>query len=306
MVSVVTPAYNERDNLEALYERLHAALDGLPLDWEWVAVDDHSADGTFEELDRLAHQTGRVRGVRLARNSGSHLAIACGLEKARGDCAVVMAADLQDPPEAIPQLLEKWRQGAQIVWGVRSGREGESWQTVAGSRLYYLIMRHAVGIRELPAAGADFVLIDRRVIRAINDFEEDNASILATLAWIGFRQDRVVYQKEARHSGESGWTLRRKLKLVVDSITSFSYGPIRWMSYVGFVVALLGFAYAALVIRNGLTGSPVEGWASLMVVVLVLCGIQMIMMGVLGEYLWRALHEARRRPRYLIEDETGE
>jgi len=300
-VSVVTPAYNESAN-----ERLRAVLDALPepAPWEWIVIDDHSADNTFQVVCALAARDPRVRGVRLARNSGSHTALAYGLHHCRGDCAVVLAADLQDPPEILPDLITGWKNGAQIVWAVRAGREGEAAQTVAFSRLYYWLMRRVVGMKELPPTGADFFLLDRAVLDAFRGFRESNTSILALLTWMGFRQTSISYVKQARVHGRSGWTFAKKLKLVVDSVTAFTFLPIRVMSYGGLLVALAGFAYAVFVIIHALTGSPTEGWSSLMVVVLVMGGIQMLMMGVLGEYLWRALDESRRRPRYLIEAVT--
>jgi dolichol-phosphate mannosyltransferase len=188
---------------------------------------------------------------------------------------------------------------------VRRRREGESASTVGFARLYYWLMRRAVGLRELPPTGADFFLLDRRVAAAVRDFNESNVSILALLTWMGFKQEFIEYDKQARLYGSSGWSIAKKVKLVIDSITSFTYLPIRLMSALGFTVALLGFLYAAFVIGNSFFGKPVEGWSSLVVVVLVLGGIQMLMMGVLGEYLWRALDEARRRPRYLVESETS-
>lgn len=304
LLSVVTPAYNEARNLPVLHERLVQVIGGLDVDWEWIVVDDHSADDTFAVAAGIAQRDSRVQAVRLARNSGSHTAITCGLHQAAGDCAVVLAADLQDPPETLPSLLEQWQAGSQVVWAVRARREGERASTVGFARLYYLIMRRLVGMQEMPASGADFFLLDRRVLDAFRQFRESNVSILALLTWMGFRQTSITYDKQARLHGQSGWSLGKKLKLVVDSVTSFSYLPIRLMSVVGFIVAIIGFLYAGVVVVNALAGRPPEGWASLMVVVLVIGGVQMLMMGVLGEYLWRALDETRRRPRYVVEATT--
>jgi glycosyltransferase involved in cell wall biosynthesis len=306
VLSIVTPAYNESANLPVMYERLVQVLGALNLDWEWVVIDDHSADDTFAVLCRLSAADARVRAVRLARNFGSHMAITCGLHGCRGQAAVIMAGDLQDPPEVIPDLLSRWREGDQVVWAVRCRREGETVTTTSFSRLYYWLMRHIVGIREMPASGADFMLLDRRVIDAFLQFREANVSILALLTWMGFRQGSILYDKQARLHGRSGWTLQKKLKLVVDSITSFTYAPIRAMSYVGFVVAVVGLFYATFVLVHALRGHIVPGWSSLMIVVLVVGGIQMVMLGVLGEYLWRALDESRQRPRYLVEATTME
>ncbi len=302
-LSVVTPAYNEARNLPVLYERLQRVLDAVEMDWEWVIVDDHSHDDTFAVVSAMAQRDPRVRGLRLARNSGSHKAITCGLHHAVGDAAVVLAADLQDPPETLPTLLSAWRQGAQVVWAVRA-RRAESVGRVGFARLYYFLMRRLVGIKEMPATGADFFLLDRRVVEALRQFRESHVSLMALITWMGFRQVAVPYDKQARLYGQSGWSLGKKLKLVVDSITSFSYLPIRLMSAAGFITAILGFLYAGVVTVNALAGRPPQGWASLMIVVLVLGGLQMLMMGVLGEYLWRALDEARRRPPYLIEAMT--
>lgn len=304
LLSIVTPAYNEARNLPVLYERLVQVIGGLAMEWEWIVVDDHSGDDTFAVAAGIAQRDGRVRAIRLARNSGSHTATSCGLHQARGDCAVVLAADLQDPPETLPALLDQWQAGNQVVWAVRARREGERASTVGFARLYYLIMRRLVGMQEMPASGADFFLLDRRVLDAFCQFNESNVSILALLTWMGFRQTSITYDKQARLHGQSGWSLGKKFKLVVDSVTSFSYLPIRLMSIVGFIVAIIGFLYAGVVVVNALAGRPPEGWASLMVVVLVVGGIQMLMMGVLGEYLWRALDEARGRPRYIIETST--
>ncbi len=303
-ISVVTPAYHEMKNLPLLYERLKTVLDKLPYDWEWVIVDDHSADDTFSVIESLAAQDRRVRGIRLARNSGAHIALTCALHAARGDCAITLASDLQDPPETIPLLLDKWHAGNKVVWAARSQRLGESVQRIQTSKLYYWMMRHVAGLKKMPPMGADFFLADKDVLVAFRRFREGNASIMALITWMGFRQTSIDYTKQARVHGESGWTLRKKLKLFVDSITGFSYMPVRFMSYLGIGIALLGFLYAAVVILNAIFGSPPQGWTTLLVVVLVLGGVQMVMMGVLGEYLWRALDEARHRPLYLVEVTT--
>jgi polyisoprenyl-phosphate glycosyltransferase len=305
LISIVTPAFNEADNLPVLYDRLRRTMESLGVDWEWVVVDDHSQDATFAVVTDMARRDPRVRGIRFARNFGSHGALTCGLLEGQGECVAALAADLQDPPEVLPELLEQWKAGVKVVWAARYRREGEKGTTVGFSRLYYWVMRHIVGMKEMPASGADFFLLDRAVVEAFSRFSESNASILALITWMGFRQTTISYDKEARLHGRSGWTLKKKLKLVVDSVTSFSYVPIRFMSYLGFVVGFAGFLYALLVIINFINGNPIQGWSSLIVVVLLVGGIQMVMMGVLGEYLWRALDESRRRPRYIIEATTG-
>ncbi|ANG62492.1 hypothetical protein A8C75_08315 [Marinobacterium aestuarii] len=304
MISIVTPAYNEAKNLPVLYQRLCQVLDEAALNWEWVLVDDHSGDDTFEVITELAQHDPRVKGYRLARNSGSHLALTCCLNHVRGNCTIALAADLQDPPEVIPELLAQWQEGYQVVWAARARREGESWLTKGAARLYYMMMRKVLGFRDMPANGADFFLLDRQVVKALSKFGEQNISLLALLTWMGFRQTAIQYDKQARLNGRSGWTLGRKLKLLIDSVTAFSYLPIRAISYFGILVAFIGFSYALFVIYNALTGTPPQGWTTLIVIVLFLGGIQMLMMGVLGEYIWRGLDESRRRPRFILEATT--
>jgi polyisoprenyl-phosphate glycosyltransferase len=306
IVSIVTPAYNERLNLPVMHQRLDEVLGQAGVDWEWIIIDDCSTDDTFAVAEDLARADPRVRAMRFSRNFGSHTATICGLEHARGSCAIAMAADLQDPPETIPALLAEWTAGEHVVWAVRASRNGEARSTLAFSKFYYWLMRRVAGLKEMPATGADFVLLDRKVIDAICQFREQNASFFALVTWMGFRQSSILYEKQARLHGRSGWTMRKKIKLVVDSLTSFTYQPIRWMSLMGLVVSVLGVTYAVIVVLNAVLGSPAQGWTSLMVVVLVLGGGQMFMLGVLGEYIWRGLDESRRRPRYLIERVAGQ
>jgi dolichol-phosphate mannosyltransferase len=303
VLSIVTPALNEAENLPVLYDRLASVMSRLGVDWEWVIVDDHSDDETFAVIERLALGDGRVRGIRFARNSGSHAAIACGLHRVAGDAAVMMAGDLQDPPEALPVMLERWREGAQVVWAVRRRRPGESLRTLEFARLYYWIMRRLVGMKEMPARGADFFLIDRVVIEAFRPFSERHVSVLALIMWLGFRQEYIEYDKQPRERGRSGWTLGRKITLVIDSITSFSEFPIRVCSYIG--LALMTLATAAL--GAALLALPTLGAGLLFVlaVMIGLTGVQLLALGIVGEYIWRGLDEARRRPPYIIEETAG-
>jgi dolichol-phosphate mannosyltransferase len=305
LISIVTPAYNEGLNLPVMHRRLEAVFSQPGVDWEWIIIDDCSRDDTFAVAKDLAEADHRVRALRFSRNFGSHTATMCGLERARGSCAIAMASDLQDPPETIPALLTEWTAGNHVVWAVRASREGESRSTLVFSQFYYWLMRKVAGLKDMPATGADFVLLDRRVIDAICQFREQNASFFALVTWMGFRQTSIFYEKQARLHGRSGWTLRKKIKLIVDSLTSFTYQPIRWMSLMGLIVSVLGLVYAGILVLNALLGSPAQGWTSLMVVVLFLGGGQMFMLGVLGEYIWRGLDESRRRPRYLIERIAG-
>ena len=304
-VSIVVPAYNEAQNLPLLYDRLKQTMEAQHLEWEWIVVDDHSADDTFAVMSSIAARDPRVRAIRLARNYLSHTAITCGLHHCRGACAVVLAADLQDPPELIPDLLTPWRGGAKVVWAARRRRLGERATRVFVSRMFYFVMRQIVGMKGMPARGADFFLVDRQVIDGFRQFSESNVNILGLITWMGFRQETIIYDKQPRLHGRSAFNLQKNLKLALDAITSFTHLPIRLMSYLGFVVALSGFVFAGLVVVERLTGiDRPPGFASLMIAVLIIGGVQMLMMGVLGEYLWRALDEARRRPRFIVEATT--
>jgi glycosyltransferase involved in cell wall biosynthesis len=303
MLSILTPAFNEAANLPALYARLIETMGVVGGDWEWVIVDDHSSDETFAVIERLALRDARVRGFRLARNSGSHVAITCGLHHADGDAAVMMAADLQDPPETLAAMIDRWRRGAQVVWAVRRVQPGE--RSHAGfAALYYWIMRHLVGMKEMPARGADFFLIDRAVMEAFRRFPERNVSVLALITWLGFRQEYVEYDKQPRAAGRSGWTLARKVTLVIDSVTSFSDFPIRLCSYGG--VALMAIALVILIVSLVLLPTLGAGLLLLLSVFIGLAGLQLLALGIVGEYVWRALDEARRRPAYLVEAVVGQ
>jgi dolichol-phosphate mannosyltransferase len=303
MISIVTPAFNEAANLPALYERLVAAMREVGGDWEWIVVDDHSRDDTFAVIEALALRDARVRGFRLSRNSGSHVAITCGLHQVDADAAVMMAADLQDPPETLATMVARWRQGAQVVWATRRVQPGEASHR-GFAALYYWTMRRLVGMTEMPARGADFFLLDRVVVDAFRRFSERNVSVLALITWLGFRQDFVEYDKQPRLSGQSGWTLARKIKLVVDSITSFSDFPIRLCTYAG--LALLACSLVSLIFAAMLLPQLGGGVLLLLSLIVGLAGLQLVAVGVVGEYVWRALEESRRRPPYLIEAMAGQ
>jgi polyisoprenyl-phosphate glycosyltransferase len=298
MLSILTPAFNEAANLEGLYARLSPAMAALGLDWEWLIVDDHSSDATFDVVTRLSAADRRVRGVRLSKNSGSHIAITCGLRLVQGDAAVMMAADHQDPPETIASMVEAWRRGAQVVWAVRREQPGAA--THAGfASVYYWVMRNVVGMKQMPERGADFFLIDRLAIDAFRRCDERNVSVLALITWLGFRQVTVEYDKQPRAAGASGWTLRRKIRLVIDSVTAFSTLPIRACSYAG---AVLLAAAIGLFVWWAVAGGRMT---LLAVLVTALSGLNLLGLGIVGEYVWRALDEARRRPLYLIEAIAG-
>lgn len=299
MISVITPAYNEEANLPILYDRLCAVFDCAGIEFEWIVVDDKSADSTFAVISELSEKDGRVKGLSFSRNFGSHQAIRCGLDHSTGEAAVVLAADLQDPPETIPALIERMDVGADIVWAVRAKREGEKKRTILLANTFYNFMRRVTNL-DLPPSGADFFLLRRNVIEALGNCRENNVNILFLISWLGFRQDEIFYTKKARLHGETGWTFRKRIKLAIDSMISFSSLPLRCMSLLGLITSFTGFLYALYIIVDAYMGTPITGWPSIMVTILLAGGVLMMMSGVLGEYIWRILDEAKGRPSYIV------
>lgn len=305
-ISVVTPAFNEAENLPILYRELTSAISQVPgVDWEWVIIDDASTDATLSVIKKLAKDAGNVSGIRLSRNFGSHLALTCGLHHVSGDAAILLAADLQDPPSVIPELIKVWVEGAKVVWACRDHPTGVSRSARIFSGLYHKTLSKLSGLNTLPSSGADFFLIDKDVIAEFRGFHESNISLFALIAWLGFEQKEVAYTKRERAFGESGWSFSKKVKLFTDSIVGFSALPLRIISAIGMLLGISGLAYAVFVIANAFFGAPPEGWTTLTALVLILGGFQMCMTGLLGEYLWRSLEQARRRPLYVIDQKVG-
>lgn len=300
MLSIITPAYNEAQNLPALRERLEAHLRELDVEWEWIIIDDGSRDATYELVCQWAAADQRIRGARLSRNYGSHAALACGLKLARGNAMVFIAADLQDPPEILGELITSWHAGAKVVWAVP-----QQYTRIGLRTLYYALLRRGDGLADQPLDGGDVVLIDRAVATVLIASEERHSNIFARIRLAGFSQDSVCYRKESRTKGLSGWTLRKKLKLVLDSLTGFDHAMVRTMTYLGALVAIAGFALALYVVVLAFAGEPPMGWAaSIITAILILGGVQMIFLGMLGEYAWRTLDETRGRPLYVVEAST--
>jgi glycosyltransferase involved in cell wall biosynthesis len=305
-LSIVIPVFNEEAAIPALVERLQRFSERLaPLVTEIIVVDDHSADSSPALLRDACGKDSQFRYARLAKNSGSHVAILAGLSLARGETAVFLAADLQDPPELILQMLDLWREGHHVVWAVREEREGISKADLFLANTFYRLL-NILGEVNLPPRGSDFALLDRKAIDALLKSVGSHPSLGGEIARLGFSQAQITYTKEKRVAGSSKWTFERKLKAFADAFVSFSYAPLRVMSYLGMLCSLLGFAYALVVIAIRLTThAPVQGWSSLIVVVLLLGGVQMMMLGILGEYLWRTLEAARARPIYFLEESVS-
>lgn len=307
LISLVIPSYNEREGLPTLLQRLDHVVNELKsqVNVEVILVDDHSMDGSHVYIRQLCLERDYLKFIRLSRNSGSHVAIIAGMKYCKGDAVVFLPADLQDPPELIVEMIVKWNEGYDVVWAVRAKREGVSKTSVFFSNMFYRLLNSMTEIH-FPNTGADFALLDKKVAAGLVASAGSKPSLGALISWLGFKQTEIPYVKEARKFGKSKWTLRKKLNAFADAFVGFSYLPMRFMSLIGFIAAALGFIYAMVVmILRFSIGNPIEGWASLMVVILIIGGLQMLMLGVLGEYLWRNLEESRKRPLFLIEDQEG-
>ncbi len=300
LVSVVVPVYFNAPTLPTLLERLRSAAQELPeLTFEFVLVDDGSRDDSFAVLRAEADDDDRVRVVRLARNFGSNAAILAGLSFAQGDCCVAIAADLQDPPELIPAMVRKWQAGVDIVLAARRTRDDPAPSRLFAS-IFNQLFRRLV-FPDFPPNGFDFVLVSRRVARQIVAMNERNSYIFGQIMWVGYERELLYYDRASREVGRSRWTINRKIKYFIDAFTAFSYLPVRAVTLMGVLVAFGGFIWAAVVIVARLLGLiPEAGFAALMVALLVLSGTQLIVTGMIGEYLWRVLEETRRRPAFLV------
>ena len=305
LISLVIPAFNEESNIQPFFDELKATIDQLPeVDWEIIFVDDGSADMTVAKVIALHEVDQRVKAVQLSRNFGSHPALSAGLSYASGDAAVVISADLQDPPDLINAFLAQWRQGYHIVWGVRETRD-DPWTKTLLANAFYRICR-AVALPNFPKGGMDCGLFDRKVIEVFLGIGERNGYVFANILWTGFRQAQVPYARRGRYSGVGKWGLAKRVKAAIDIIVSFSYLPIRFISYLGIFISCMSFVYGTfLIIRRTWFGLGGSGWPSVMVAILFLGGVQLIMLGILGEYIWRASDQVRARPLYIVMDEIG-
>jgi dolichol-phosphate mannosyltransferase len=302
-VSVIIPVYGEQDALPHLRNRLTEVLKGIEsrgYNWEIVFVDDGSTDATPDILQSMAQQDQRIKVICLVRNFGAHVAIKTGFEFASGDCVINIAADLQEPPELISEMLDSWDgDGFPVVAAVRKKLVGTPLSRVC-SRIFYATINVATSIK-LPPSGSDMVLLDRTVVNQLLQMHEHNSDTLGQVFWMGFPTKWIQFERQEREHGSSGWTLSKKIKAFIDFLLCFSYLPIRIYSVFGLIVACLGFLWGAVIILNRLLEkNPVQGWPSMMVALLILSGIIILGQGVLGEYIWRTLDEVRHRPSRII------
>jgi glycosyltransferase involved in cell wall biosynthesis len=298
--SVVVPAFNEADGLAEFHRRLAVVMDQVG-SWEAVYVDDGSQDTTCAIMQQLRVSDPRITLVRLTRNFGKEIATTAGLDHACGDAVIVIDADLQDPPEVIPALIDAWRDGFDMVAAQRRSRDGESWLKRATAHLFYRLMQNTGRVR-LPVDTGDFRLMSRRAVDAVQRLREHHRFMKGLFAWVGFPATTVLYDRAPRLAGSSKWDYWKLWNLALEGITSFTVVPLKVATYIGLFVALLSVSYGAVVVVKTLVyGNPVAGYPSLMAVVLFLGGVQLVTLGIIGEYLGRVFNETKQRPLYLVE-----
>ena len=300
-LSIVIPVYYNADTLELLYQDMREKILGKLGDYEIVFVDDGSGDDSWQVMNSLRSRYPHIRLVRLSRNFGEHAALLAGLSVCTGDCAVTKQADLQEDSGIILEMYESWKRGNKVVLAVRKERK-ENPVKVFFANLYYALIRRIVN-KNMPVGGCDCYLIDRKVIEVLQRLDEKNSSLTLQVLWAGFKTDMIYFVRQDREIGKSRWTLAKKVKLVMDSVMSFSYFPLRVMSGLGIFFNILAVILLVIVLIEKFTkNTPIVGWTSLMCVVLCASGIIMLMLGILGEYIWRALDAARSRPPYIIDE----
>ncbi len=301
-ISIVVPVYYNEDTLMDLYRDMKKKILGSIGDYELVFVDDGSGDDSWKIMNEIKAMDENVHLVKLSRNFGEHAALLAGLSVCTGDCAVTKQADLQEDSLLIPEMYERWKAGNKVVLAVRRSRD-ENAVKIFFANLYYAMVRKFVN-KNMPVGGCDCYLIDRKVIEVLERLDEKNSSLTLQVLWAGFKTDKVYFDRKNREKGKSRWTFTKKLKLVLDSMMSFSYAPIRFMVYIGVLFDLFAVGLLVSVLTEYFTrGVPILGWASLMCVILLSSGLILSMLGILGEYVWRALDASRKRPPFIIDEE---
>src|SRR5215469_2538060 len=295
-LSIVIPVYYNEENLPDTIPRLVALKDNIPYELELVFVDDGSKDRSLEVLLKYqALYPEKIIVIKLTRNFGEYSAVQAGLMKITGDCVAVISADLQDPPELLIDMLKCWERGIKAIFAVRRERDDPKLSNFFSDSFYRLFRGFA--IPGYPKRGFDFVLVDRQIVRDINNINEKNTNVMTLIYWLGYSYAFIPYDRKKREKGKSRWSLSKRIKFAIDSFVAFSYFPIRLVSALGLVFAFASFVYGATVFYDWWVGKvPVEGWTSLVIIITFIGGIQMIMLGVLGEYLWRTLDQTRKRP----------
>jgi polyisoprenyl-phosphate glycosyltransferase len=302
MYSIIAPIYNELENIPDLYRRVNDVLDSTGEPWELILVDDGSTDGSTEAIRKLAKEDKCVRPVIFARNFGHQIAITAGWDYARGDAVVIIDADLQDPPELILEMAKKWKEGYEVVYAVRTEREGESWFKLWTASLFYRLIYRITDVK-IPLDTGDFRLMDRKVVDVLKQMRERHRFPRGMSAWVGFKQIGVEYKRAARKAGETKYPFRKMFRLALNAITSFSYFPLQVATFFGFASAGIAIIAIPLVVALRLAGSHFfEGQTTTLISVLFLGGVQLISLGILGEYVGRLYDEAKGRPLYIVRE----
>lgn len=303
VLSVIAPIYNEEDCLHELHTRITEVMNEFGESWELVLINDGSHDRSEEIIHELAEKDpDHIRPVIFARNFGHQLAVTAGMDYSRGDAVVIIDADLQDPPELILEMVEKWREGFEVVYAVRSEREGESWFKLATAKAFYRIVYKITDV-DIPLDTGDFRLLDRKVVDAMNSMRERHRFLRGMSSWVGFKQTGVEYKRAARYAGETKYPLKKMLKFALDAITSFSYFPLQVATYLGFIFAFISFiAIVAVIILRLSSSQELLGQATTLIAVLFLGSIQLITIGILGEYIGRLYDQAKGRPLYVVSE----
>lgn len=300
--SIIAPIYNEIDNLPELYRRVKEVMDASNETWELILVDDGSTDGSTDKIRELAQQDKTIRPIIFARNFGHMVAITAGWDYARGDAVVIIDADLQDPPEVILELAKKWKEGYEVVYAVRSEREGETWFKKITASLFYRIIYRITDVK-IPVDAGDFRLMDRKVVNVLKQMKERHRFPRGMSAWVGFKQIGVNYKREARRAGVTKYPFNKMLRLALNAITSFSYFPLQVATFFGFISAGVAILAIPIVVALRLAGSHFfEGQTTTLISVLFLGGVQLISLGILGEYIGRLYDEAKGRPLYIVRE----
>ena len=300
-LSIVTPCYYNEDNLRDTYQEVQDKVFNVctEYDWEWILVDDGSKDRTFSVACELQEQDNRIKIVKLSRNFGEFRAIVAGLSVAEGEAVAVISADLQDPPSLIPEMIRLWENGNLVNLAVRSGRKENAIKNWFADTYYKLVRKWV--LPDYPKRGFDFFVIDKTVAEKLVAMQEKNSSIYLQLIWLGYEPTMIEYTREEREKGISMWTYSKRINLFIDTFVVFSHHPIRALTLLGAVIGVFALVLSVVVIIDRIVNHTPAGWASVMLVVLITSSFQMIMMGVLGEYIWRNLDETRKRPLYVIE-----
>jgi polyisoprenyl-phosphate glycosyltransferase len=304
--TIIAPVYNEEPVLLELHRRIAEVMDPLNEPWELILVDDGSRDGSASVIAELHARDDRVKGISFSRNFGFQEAVTAGMHFSSGDAVVLTDADLQDPPEVIPEMISKWREGYDVVYGVRTEREGETWFKLVTAKVFYRLI-HRITSVNIPLDTGDFRLMDRRVVDALGEMRERNRFLRGMVPWVGFKQTGVYFKREPRYAGEAKYSsFRRMFRFAMNAITSFSYVPLQLATYMGFFIASLSLLAILIVIYLRLFASQeLTGQATTLVTVLFLGGIQLISLGIIGEYLGRIYDEVKARPLYLVQQKWG-